>query len=55
VPDQKDYDYELEMLRRLFAPVQEKRREPSGLKKIFTRLCGEKVVKSAPKTDNEAA
>jgi hypothetical protein len=55
VPDQKDYVYEVETLRRLFAPVHEQRKQPSGLKKIFARLCSEKVVKSTPKTDDEAA
>jgi hypothetical protein len=56
MPDQKDHDYEVETLRRLFAPVHEKRKQPSGLKRIFPRLCGEeKVVKSTPKMDTEAA
>jgi hypothetical protein len=55
MPDQKDHDCEVETLRRLFAPVHEKRKQPFGLKSIFTRLCGEeKVVKSMPKTDDEA-
>jgi hypothetical protein len=54
MPDQKDHDYEVEMLRRLFAPVHEKRKQPFGLKKLFTRLCSDKVVKGTPKTDDEA-
>jgi hypothetical protein len=54
MPDEKDY--EVETLRRLFAPVHEIRKQPSGLKRIFARLRGEeKVVKSTPKTDTEAA
>jgi hypothetical protein len=52
VPDQKDY--EVETLRRLFAPLHEKREQPSALKKIFARLCNEKVVKGTPKTDEAA-
>jgi hypothetical protein len=53
VPDEKNY--EIETLRRLFAPVPEKRKEHSRLKKLFTRLCGDKVVKRTPTTDNKAA
>ena len=46
MPDQKEY--EVETLRRLFAPMHEKRKQPSGLKGIFTWLCSEKVMKSTP-------
>jgi hypothetical protein len=48
VPDEKDY--ELETLRRLFAVVHEKRKDPSRLKKILTWLGGGKVVKSTTET-----
>jgi hypothetical protein len=52
VPNEKSN--EIEALRRLYAPVPEKRKEPSGLKKIFTRFCGKKTVKNTLKTENEA-
>jgi hypothetical protein len=47
-------NYEIETLRRLYAPVPEKRKVPSGVKKIFTWFCGKKIVKNTPKTENEA-
>jgi hypothetical protein len=33
--------------------MHEKREQPSGLKKLFARLCSEKVVKGTPKRDDE--
>jgi hypothetical protein len=52
VPDKKEY--EIETLRRLYAPVHEKRKEASGLKRIFMRLCSKKAVKNALKSETEA-